>query len=83
MSQKLPVKSFKCVKDISKFDESFMKSYNEENHEGYFFNLFDAQYPEKLHKLHNYLPFLPESMKIRSSKSLSLICMMKLNMLFT
>ena len=31
MSQKLHVKNFKWVKDISKFDESFIKSYNEES----------------------------------------------------
>ena len=29
ISQKFPVKNFKSVKDISKFDESFIKSYNE------------------------------------------------------
>ena len=29
MSSKLPVKNYKWVKDISKFDESFKKTYNE------------------------------------------------------
>ena len=40
-----------------------MKNYNEESDEGYFLQL-DVQYYEKVHKLHNDLPFLPERMKI-------------------
>ena len=35
----------------------------EESDEGYFLEV-DVQYPEKFHKLHNDLPFLPERMKI-------------------
>ena len=31
MPQKLPVNGFKRVKNIPEFDESFIKSYNEEN----------------------------------------------------
>ena len=34
MSQKLPVNGFKCVKDLSEFDEGFIKSYNEKSREG-------------------------------------------------
>ena len=34
MSQKMPVKNFKWVKDTSKFDKSFIKSYNEESDKG-------------------------------------------------
>ena len=30
----------------------------------------DIQYPEKLHGFHNYLPFLPERMKIEKVKKL-------------
>ena len=36
----------------------------------------DIQYPEKLHDLHNDLPFLPEKMKIEKAE----IHMIKLNM---
>ena len=36
-----------------------MKNYNKERHEGYFFEV-DVQYLEKLHELHNDLPFLPQ-----------------------
>ena len=63
MSKKLPVNNFKSVKDISKFDESFIKSYNEESDQGYFLEV-DVQYPKKLRDLHNDLPFLPKRMKI-------------------
>ena len=39
-----------------------MKSYNEESDEEYFFEV-NIQYPEKLHELHNDLPFSQEKMK--------------------
>ena len=58
MSQKLPVNNFKWVKDISKFDESFITSYNEESNKGCFLEV-DIQCPGKLHELHNDLTFLP------------------------
>ena len=35
MSQKLPANDFKWFEDISEFDESFTKSYNEESDEEY------------------------------------------------
>ena len=63
MSQKLPVNGFKCVEDISEFDESFIKSYNEESDEGYFLEV-DIEDPENLHNFHNDFPFLHERMKI-------------------
>ena len=44
---------------------------------------YDVQHLEKLHELHNDLPFLPERMKIENIKKLELTYMMKLNMLFT
>ena len=34
MSQKFPVNDFKLFKDISEFDESFIKSYNDKSDEG-------------------------------------------------
>ena len=40
------------MKDTSQFNEDFIKSYNEESDEGYFFEV-DAQYPEKLLELHS------------------------------
>ena len=50
MSQKLPVNEFEWIEDTSRFNEDFIKNYNEENDEGYFFEV-DVQYLEKLHYL--------------------------------
>ena len=49
--------------DNSQFDENFIKNNNKESDEGYFLEV-NVQYPEKLHELHNDLPFLLEIMKI-------------------
>ena len=44
MSQKLPVNGFKWVEDLSKFDEGFLKSYNEKNKEDIFLkSIFNIQ----------------------------------------
>ena len=69
MSQKLPVNNFEWIKDTSQFNEDFIKNYNEESDEGYFLEV-DVQYLEKLHELHNDLPFLPERMKIEKVEKL-------------
>ena len=67
--QKLPVNNFEWIKDTSQFNEDFIKNYNEESDEGYFLKVV-VQYLEKLHELHNDLPFLPEKMKIRKVEKL-------------
>ena len=36
MSQKLPVNKFEWTKDTSKFNQNFIKKFNEESDEGYF-----------------------------------------------
>ena len=64
MSQKLPVNNFEWIEETFQLNEDFIKTYDEENDEGYFLEV-DFQYPEKLHQLHNDLPFLQESMKIQ------------------
>ena len=69
MSQKFPVNNFEWIKDTSQFNEDFIKNYNEESDEGYFLEV-DVQYLEKLHELHNDLPFLPERMKIEKVEKL-------------
>ena len=65
--QKCPVNRFEWIEDTSQFNEDFIKNYNEESDEGYFVEV-DVQYPEKLHDLHNDLPFLPERMKTEIRK---------------
>ena len=59
MSQKLPVDSFKWVKDLSKFNESFIKNYDENSDKGYILEI-DVEYVKKLFNLHSDLPLLPE-----------------------
>ena len=50
-------------------NEDFIKNYNEESDEGYFFEV-GVLYLEKLHELHNYLPILPQRMKIGKAEKL-------------
>ena len=69
MLQKLPVNNFEQIEDTSKFNENFIKNYDEESDEGYFLGV-NIQFPEKLHELHNDLPFLPERMKIENIEKL-------------
>ena len=56
MSQKLAVNTFEWKEVTTQFNEDFTKNFKEESDEGYFLEL-DVQYPEKLHELHNNLPF--------------------------
>ena len=56
MLQKLPVNAFEWIKDTSQFNENFIKNCHEESDEEYFFKV-DVRYIEKLHELHNGLPF--------------------------
>ena len=81
MSQNLPMNGFKWVKNLSQFNESFIKNYDENSDIGYFLEI-DIDYPEKLFNLHKDLPFLPERKKV--NKVEKLICSIedKENMLF-
>ena len=63
MSQKLPVNGFKWIKNLSKFNEEFIKGYNENCDRGYFLEV-DVEYPKKLINLHKHLSFLPERKKL-------------------
>ena len=69
MSQKLPVNSFKWVNDLSRFNEAFIKNYNENNDVGYFLEV-DVEYPKKLFSSHKELPFLPERRKLEKVEKL-------------
>ena len=69
MSQKLPVSGFKWNKNMLKFNEEFIKNYDEDSDKGYILEV-DLKYPKTLHGLHEDLPFLPERMKIAKCKKL-------------
>ena len=71
MSQKLPVNGFKWVKNLSKFNEIFIRNYDESSDKGYFPEV-DVGYPKKLFDLRKDLPFLPERKKV--NKIEKLIC---------
>ena len=49
-------------KSISKFDEDFIKNYDENSNEGYILEA-DVQYLKNLPNLHSDLPFLSERIK--------------------
>ena len=51
-------------KNVSKFDEEFIKNYDEHSNKGYIPE-FDVEYPKDLHNLHSDLPFLSERIKIK------------------
>ena len=73
MSKKLHVGNFKWIEkdDVSKFDEEFVKNYDENSDKGYILEV-DVEYPENIRMLHSDLPFLPERMKI--NKCTKLVC---------
>ena len=72
MSQKLPVRNFKWIEkgDISKFNEDFIKNYDENSDKGYIFEV-DVKYPEEIRMLHSDLALLPERMKINKCTKLT------------
>ena len=69
MTEKLPVRGFKWVNDISIIDEDFVKFYNKNDNKGYILDV-DVDYPGKLQNVHIDLPFLPERMNINNTKKL-------------
>ena len=73
MSQKLPINGLKWVEKsrLSRFNERFIKNYNENSDIGYFLEV-DIDYPKELFNLHKDLPFLPERKKV--NKVEKLIC---------
>ena len=50
-------------KNVSKFDENFIKNYDEDSNKGYILEV-DVEYPKDLHNFHTNLPFLSERMNI-------------------
>ena len=69
MSKKLPTGDFQCIEDSSIFTEDYMKNYDENSDTRYLL-VVDVNYPKDLYEKHNYLPFLPEKIKIDKSTKL-------------
>ena len=84
ISQKLPVDGFEWVEenDLSKFNATFIKNYDENNNKGYITEV-DIEYPKNIHKLINDLPFLPERIKINKCNKLICTVQDKKTILFT
>ena len=72
MSEKLPVRNFKWIEkdDVSKFDEKFIKNYDENSDKGHILEV-DVEYPKNICMLHSDLAFLPERMKINKCNKLT------------
>ena len=69
LSQKLAVDGFKWKKNMLKFNEDFIKNYDEGSNKGYILEV-DVKYSKRLHNLYCGLPFLPERMNIKKSNEL-------------
>ena len=69
MSQTLPINGFKWEDDLSRFNERFIKSYNENSNKGHFFEV-DVEYPKKIFGSHKDLPFLSGRKQIEKVEKL-------------
>ena len=69
MTEKLPVRGFRWMTDISRVDEDFVRSYDKNDIKGYIPEV-DVDYPNELQNLHGDFPFLAESMVINNTKKL-------------
>ena len=65
----LPVNGFKWEDVLSRFNERFIKSYNENSNKGYFLEV-DVEYLKKIFGSHKDLPFLPERKKLEKIEKL-------------
>ena len=56
-------------KSVSKFDEKFVKSYDEDSNKGYILEV-DLEYTNDLRNVHNDLTFLSERIEIKKCNKL-------------
>ena len=54
---------------ITRFNEDFIKKYDEDSNTGYFLEV-DVEYSKKLFNSHKDLPFPPEKKRLKRSKNL-------------
>ena len=72
-ASKIPVNSFEREENNHKFNEDFIKNYDEDSNKGYFLEV-DIEYSKNLFNLHSDLLFLPERNK--TEKCNKLVCNM-------
>ena len=72
-ASKIPVNSFEREENNHKFNEDFIKNYDEDSNKGYFLEV-DIEYSKNLFNLHSDFLFWPERNKIE--KSNKLVCNM-------
>ena len=63
------VNNFEWIEDTFQFNKDFRKKYNEESDKEYFLEI-NVQDFERLHEIHNDLPFLLEKMEIEKVEKL-------------
>ena len=76
MSKKLPTGNFQWIEDTLIFTKDYIKNYDENSNTGYLL-VVDVTYPKDLHEKHEYLPFLPDKIKIDKVLSYLVISMIK------
>ena len=81
MSQKFPVNGFKWIKKLTKFNEDFIKNYDENSNKGYILEV-DVEYPKNLFNLYSDYYFQLRERKLKNVISLLVAYMIKKTMLF-
>ena len=66
---KIPVNGFKWAKNLSKFNETFIRNYDKNSDIGYFLEI-DIDYLKKLFNFQKELLFLPERKKVNKVEKL-------------
>ena len=76
MSKKMPTDNFQWIEDLLIFTEDYIKNYDKNSDTGYLL-VVDVTYPKDLYEKHEYLPFLPDKIKIDKVLSYLVISMIK------
>ena len=80
MSQKLPINGFEWVKELSQFNEDFLKNHDEDSNTGYFLEV-DVEYPKSLFIFIVIYHFYPKERKFKNARSLFVTFITKKTML--